>query len=252
MDNFICIMGCGHSGTTIIHKIISNHKDVYGVPSDTHFFFENENNIPDDMIILFRENYGEGIEKKLNDIHVQRLYTNKKYICEKTPSHVHKINEIYKYLKNPKIIVMIRDGRDVICSLNKRHGIIQKSVDRWISSNKEWLDHPNKHNFCILKYENFVEDKETSIKRLCDYLEIDYYEGIFDYPRKEVSLPDNFFEGLINYYNGKNILLREYQTNQPLYDGTKRWKKDLSDEDLHYLYSNTEFMNMMEKLGYEI
>ena len=252
MDNFICIIGCGHSGTTIIHKIISSHKDVYGVPPDTHLFFENENNIPDDFIPLFNKNYKKGIEKKLNDIHVQRLSTNKKYICEKTPSHVHKINEIYKYIKNPKIIVMIRDGRDVVCSLNKRHGIIQKSVYRWVSSNKEWLEHSNKNNFFILKYEDFVKDKETSIKRLCNYLELDYYEEIFDYHKKEVSLPDNFFDGLINYYNGKNILLREYQVNQPVYDGTKRWKKELSNEYLDYLYSDTEFMKMMEKLDYEI
>ena len=147
---------------------------------------------------------------------------------------------------------MIRDGRDVVCSLNKRHGIIQKSVYRWVSSNKEWLEHSNKNNFFILKYEDFVKDKETSIKRLCNYLELDYYEEIFDYHKKEVSLPDNFFDGLINYYNGKNILLREYQVNQPVYDGTKRWKKELSNEYLDYLYSDTEFMKMMEKLDYEI
>jgi len=252
MENFICIVGCGHSGTTILNKIIGNHKDIHGLDPDTHLFFENENHLPEDLIPLLQIVINEKIEKKLNDVHSERVKKNKKYICEKSPSHVFKLDEIYKHIRNPKIIVMIRDGRDVVSSLNKRHGIIQKSIDRWISSNNAWLNHPNKHFFFILKYEDFVKDKETTMKCLCDYLEIDYYEGLFDYKRKYVQLPDNFFDGLINYYNNKNFLLREYQTNQPLYDGTNRWKKDLSHEELQRLYSNDEFMKMMEKLGYEI
>ena len=29
MNNNIFIIGCGHSGTTILNKILSNHKNIY-------------------------------------------------------------------------------------------------------------------------------------------------------------------------------------------------------------------------------
>lgn len=44
MDNFILIMGCGHSGTTILNKILSSHISVYGLNYETNMFLNDIDN----------------------------------------------------------------------------------------------------------------------------------------------------------------------------------------------------------------
>jgi lysine/ornithine N-monooxygenase len=136
MLNNIFIIGCGHSGTTILNKIISNHKDIYGLNYETSLFYESSH---------------ENIIKKINTFNSERIKLGKKYFCEKTPNHVYKINQIYKYTINPKIIVITRDGRDVVASLKKRYNDFNMSLNRWINDNNEWLNSSYINNFqCII------------------------------------------------------------------------------------------------------
>ncbi len=150
MEQFIFIIGCGHSGTTVLNKIIGNHRDIYGIDYETNLFFYSEKKILNELKILFNE------KNKLN----------KKYICEKTPKHVYYIDKMYKYTINPKIIVITRDGRDVICSLKKRFGTLNHGLQRWIDDNNQWLNHKNKNNFFIFKYEDLIKNKTDVLKKI--------------------------------------------------------------------------------------
>ena len=242
MEQFIFIIGCGHSGTTLLNKIIGNHKNIYGIDYETNIFFYSELKILNELKSFVNE------KNKLD----------KKYICEKTPKHVYCIDKMYKYTINPKIIVMTRDGRDVICSLKKRFGTINHGLQRWIDDNNQWINHKNNqlinhkniNNFFIFKYEDLVKNKTETINKICKYLKIEYYDEIFDYDKKELKLSDDFFNGIIN--NNKHNELRQFQINQDIYDGTNRWKSELSKEELNIIYSNKEFIRIMKKLDYEL
>ncbi len=235
MENTIFIFGCGHSGNTIINKILSNHKNIYGVDYETEIFLKRSN-----MILTF-----------LNDFNKKRKYFNKKWFCEKTPKHVHHINKLYLFTKNPKIIIMIRDGRDVVASLNKRYNDFNKSVSRWIDNNNEWLKNIHKEDFHILKYEDFISNPELELKKICNYIGEEYDENMLNYKKESIQL--SFDINKIEKIDCKNHNeLRKYQVNQSLYDGTKRYLKDLTKEQLDILYSNTEFMKLMNLFGYKI
>ena len=106
MENFIFIIGCGHSGTTLLNKIIGNHRDIYSIPNETYLFKKS----PDE------------IKEILNIYDNNRKSLKKKFVCEKTPTHVYHINDMYTHTINPKIIIITRDGRDVFSSLKKRFG----------------------------------------------------------------------------------------------------------------------------------
>ena len=41
-DNMIFIVGCGHSGTTILNKIIGTHKNIYSISQETGFFAQHK------------------------------------------------------------------------------------------------------------------------------------------------------------------------------------------------------------------
>jgi len=234
MDNFIFIFGCGHSGTTILNKIIGNHKNIYGIENETGIFL--------------KENDKE-IIKNLANFSKERKKLGKKWICEKTPKHVYHINKIYKLTKNPKIIILIRDGRDVVASLFKRYGDFNKSIDRWINDNNQWLNSTHKKDFYILKYENFVKDPEEELKKIFNYIGEEYDDTIMDYNKETIELPEKLFDSLIDKNDHK--LLRKYQINQDIYDGSKRYLKDLNEEQINILKSNKKFMNLMKYFEYE-
>jgi hypothetical protein len=233
MENFIFIMGCGHSGTTILNKIIGNHKNIYGMNYETG---------------LFNKYSSEIIIEKLKEMDINRKKLNKKWICEKTPTHIYYIDTIYSMFINPKIIIMIRDGRDVVASLNKRYGDFDKSVERWINDNMEWLKNKNNHMFHIIKYEDMIANPQSEIKKICDFLGEEYYPEIIDYNINPISLPNNFFNGLIE--NSKHNMLRKWQINQPLYDGTKRWIHDLTTEQKSILLNHPQFIELMTQFNY--
>jgi hypothetical protein len=234
MEDMICIIGCGHSGTSLFRKIIGNHKDIYCIPNETSLFKKTPNEI----------------KRELDKYDRYRKNENKRYICEKTPKHVEEIDKIYKFIKNPKIIVVIRDGRDVFSSLNKRNSNTGENLLRWINDNNSWLNHPKKDEFHVVRYEDLIKNKENVIYNICSFLQIEYTDEMFNYEKKNITLPENFFSGLIK--DTKHSKLREYQLNQPIYDGTKRWMTDLSELDLEKLYENPDFVNIMIKLGYQL
>jgi hypothetical protein len=234
MENCIFIIGCGHSGTTIINKILGNHKDIYGIPKETCFLKKGE----------------KEIKRKLAIFDEERKKTNKRYICEKTPRHIHHIKKMFVYTIKPKIIIVIRDGRDVAASLKKRFGNMKHGIDRWITDNNAWIHDEHKQEFHIVKYENFVHDPAKELSRICNFLELEYYDELLHYDTKEICLPKNFFDGLIN--EKKHTLLRTYQINKPIYDGSNRWQKDLSEKEIESMYSSKQFSTMMIQLEYDM
>lgn len=229
-DNFIFIVGCGHSGTTILQKILGNHKSIYGIPYETGLFMHTDTVVKEQL-----SRYG-------------RARGRKKWVCEKTPTHVYWIDSMYKYTRHPKIIVIIRDGRDVVASLKKRGGSLEGAVDRWVKDNQEWMASPHRHEFHVLKYEDFVRDPPHELRRICDFIQEEYDDGMLTYGKQSIQLPEDFFEGLIN--GPKHSVLRQYQVNQDIYDGSGRHVRDLTHEDKEHLSNNEAFVRVMTSLGY--
>lgn len=227
-NNFIFIFGCGHSGTTIMNKIIGNHVDVYGIPYETSMFFSSSKN------------------KMLDMFNKERNKKNKIFVCEKTPKHVYHINEIYNCVNNPKIIVMVRNGKDTIASLLKRYGNFEMSVNRWVDDNLEWLNHKNRKDFLIVSYEEFVKDPQKTLQKICNYVGLQYHDGLLDYPKDEVECPD-ITDGLID--GDLHNMLRKHQINQPIYDGSNKYLNILSESELKQLDLNDKFKFVTEQIN---
>ena len=240
-DNIIFIIGCGHSGTTILNKIMSNHKNIYGFNYETAIL-----TISDEIAV-----------KNLITFDKDRKNISKKWICEKTPIHVYQLTRMYKLVNKPKIIIAIRDGRDVVASLFKRYNNFNKSVNRWIDDNLQWINYYNlknnsnlynNENFHIIKYESFVSSPTLEIKKICEFIGEEYDENIFNYKKEQINIPKKLFEKQIEGNN--HNLLRLYQINQDIYDGTGRYLKDLTKDQLKELYSNEKFIYLMNFFGY--
>ena len=151
----IFIVGSSRSGTTMMGRILDNHKDIFTF-QEIHFFGwhafkKNMYSVleyPDAAILLSKlfaiQEYGIFNQKdfeKFNDksekilygrneltlIEVYRIFlksiTNEnkcKISCEQTPKNVYYIQEILDYFPNAKVIHMVRDVRDVILSQKRK------------------------------------------------------------------------------------------------------------------------------------
>ena len=55
---------------------------------------------------------------------------------EKTPRHIYRVGEILRYFPEGKVVLMLRDGRDVACSIRDRYGSLEAGVSRWMEDNR--------------------------------------------------------------------------------------------------------------------
>ena len=131
------IIGAARSGTTFLGEVLSQHPDIayrlepkfiwrYKNPFPKHDF-RHEDEATEDVIKYIRQWF---------DIFHSK--SKKPILLEKTPSNVFRIPFMHKVFPEGKFIHIIRDGRDVALSAEKKWTSIptSKSVWRRLSSNE--------------------------------------------------------------------------------------------------------------------
>jgi hypothetical protein len=218
---YIFVVGCGHSGTTIMLRILSDHPDIHGIPKESSLFAK-----PSDSLIL----------RGLLEWENEAKNRHKNVILEKTPDHLFYVNKINEFVPNSHIICMVRDGRDVLASLLARGWTYARAANYWLSC-MEYMDEvkAKSSNLSIVKLEDFVKDPPNILQDILEGVGLDNSADIIDYMLryherpvnhdfKKVELPENGLEG------ENHEKLRNYQVHQPLFKETTRWRKDLSAE----------------------
>lgn len=211
----IFVVGCPRSGTTLLQGMLASHPRMLSFP-ETHFFsmayprnrlkrlftwpaltvqgvlenFVCEIGRPDLKreinIGLFDRDYEKSFIRILDRLTIEAA---KDIWVEKTPRHLHFINEIQRRIPQVKFIHIVRDGIDVVASLYKvsnefprRWGFrsrgltIAQCIRRWnndILITNQWKGKPNHF---VVKYRELVDLPTDVVKDLCFFLKIDYSE----------------------------------------------------------------------------
>lgn len=198
----VFIGGCGRSGTTLFKELLNRHSrcacgpetSLYGLPfnigniaapwdMDPAHLFELESRSKN--IIEFADLFASEF---LQSEHKQRW-------VEKTPNNVRAIDRLLTWYPKCKFIHVVRDGRDVVCSLRnhpkervidgkivpvENNHPVERSATRWINDTTTGLaykDHPR----CLeVRYEALVSDPEVEIRRVCAFIEEAYEPAMLD------------------------------------------------------------------------
>ncbi|WP_141675496.1 sulfotransferase family protein [Formosa haliotis] len=222
----IFIIGCGHSGTSIMLSILSFHPEVYGIPNETFLFLDKP----------FNYNL---IKKYFNDAGNKRL-------LEKTPKHVSKITDIIKVFPKAKFIVMVRDGRDVASSLKKRNGDYLGGVNRWVNDNNLWLNSNFSENIFMVKLEELTLKGYPIIEEVLNFLNLKPYPEIMNYHKEEREF---FKNNRTNKEYDDHTQYRNTQINRPLQASTVRWINEISDEEKAVFKDKAN--DLLIQFGYE-
>ena len=233
--NLISISGCGHSGTTLTATVLGAHKNLLLIPTETRMFLD--------------ESYD------INNFIFNNYSDKETMVIEKTPNHLYVLDKIKKEYPDTKFILNIRDPRDIVSSLYSRFENWNKSIDRL----KKDFEYVKKFYLFghLVKYEDIVNNFEDTFIDICKYINIDFDQNMLEYYKyapnwygvenpKDSDGKDKVYKNNISNHE----IRRSWQVKQPLFDGTGRWKKELSSSQIDDVVKNIG--EMANFFGYTI
>lgn len=144
-----------------------------------------------------------------------------------------------------KAIHIIRDPRDVLASYKK---MTIETGDKYLDSafaNMHSMDSALNYmktlpadRYFILKYEDFVTDKESRVKRMCEFLEIEYKDVMLDETKYTDLAGEQFEPATHSSFPGRDELPKD------------RWKKHLDRFEIEFVESL--LWRQMQAFGYPL
>lgn len=269
--NLIFLISQPRSGSTLLQKILSNHKDIETVgepwillPGLINNFSGNirSEKTPYGVYTANRAiNYFEKeIENRFN-IHKNALkayYLEKykgivenktgKFFLDKTPRYYYIINELIELFPEAKIIVLLRNPLAVLNSIihtwtKRKYFKIGLFKDDLVLAPKIFSRiKQNNNSILFVKYEDLILDSTTTLKYILNYLKLDYQDGIEKH--KEERSNDRWVLG-----DPENV----YKFKSFEKESVDSWKRSLSKRKFRRLahsYINLLEKNETEDLGY--
>lgn len=232
---FIC--GCGHTGTTLLATMLSVHPQVY---------------LPYRETFAFRGGWWPRV-RNLHQLGHEARAAGKRYIIEKTPGHIHRLEAIRRHVPNARLVIMVRDGRDVTASLARRyHGNFERGLARWVADTGIAVAEQGRPDVFVLRYEDLVGGPEAMLRRLCSFLGLPYLDGLLHYHTEaHLWFDQRTVEPGTGIGLSEHHRLRNWQVNQPLFDGRGRWRTELPPEFVRRFESGRP-REIMEAFGYSI
>lgn len=165
------------------------------------------------------------------------------WMC-KSMQNIQWAEDINRYFDKPKYIYLYRDPRDVTLSFTK--AVIGEKhpyfiAEQWNKLQKlciSQLIEQGKDTVFPISYENLLEDPESVVKELCQFLEIKFSNKMLDFhTSKEAER------------SAKSSSLWENLSQPIKSNNSKKFMKELSTDDIKIIESITG--KVMDTLGYE-
>lgn len=212
----VFVVGHPRSGTTLVATIIGRHQNI-SMPPETQFFpeiYDKQNGSGPELARLALDNSRvsdlelseERFIKEFNATSMTfkdlfeliiRSYcekVGKSRPGEKSPNHLKWADTLLSWFPDGKIIVVIRDGRDVVSSLMNvpwsHKNIIKHSFD-WAESQEHARSVSENFpaNIQIVQYENLLDEPDVIVSKLCDFLAEKYDSAMLN-PGESEAVPN--------------------------------------------------------------
>ena len=196
----IVVGGCGASGTTLLRATLNAHPDIAAGPESTVFL----RRISSPHTIAERFDLSSAaVERLLRTSRSQIDFIErfaelclgrrqKSVWADKTPENVGRLDFIFRHFPRAKFIHVVRDGRDVICSLrtqpwmklaaDKRQspaGLLD-CADYWARRVDAGLSHRGDPRYAEVRYEDIVQKTETTLRHLLAFVGVPWTDAVLD------------------------------------------------------------------------
>lgn len=189
----VVIGGCGRSGTTLLRMMLDSHRRICCGPESS--VFRRRAIDPDalaDRFGLARAELRAAYDAAASRPQFIEAFagiclrdSGKQRWAEKTPRNISRIGEIFRFFPEARFVHMLRDGRDVACSLrtHPRHRVVGGKLvplDTWkpiAGCARRWRDdiecsrpYWNDPRFHVLRYEDLVQTPRDVLSRLMTFI----------------------------------------------------------------------------------
>ena len=239
----IVLGGCGRSGTTLLRMMLDSHRRICCGPEAN--VFRTRKLAPG--ALAHRFGFGRDEVRAIYDAVRSRpefieafaglcmQKAGKSRWAEKTPRNIRHIGEIFRCFPEARFVHVLRDGRDVACSLRShpRHKVVDgklvpldtwRPIDdgarRWrddIERSRRWWSDPRFHT---VRYEELVLKPRPVLECLMAFLGEDWDEAMLAH-----TVAESPFRDPTRFPQNPEALdpVRSAALN--------RWKRDLSSRD---------------------
>jgi len=260
----VIIGGSPRSGTTLIRVMLDSHMNIFIGP-ETGLLYTNLLNKSklanlSKQLDVSPEKIRSLVKESESNIHfIDSLFdylrheTGKLRWGEKSPRNVTVIQRIFKYFPESRFIHIIRDGRDVACSLRHfpKHRVvdgelikldtnnpIDQCISIWVESVRvgiEWREDPR---YMEIKYEDLVSEPRQTMEAVLVFLDEPWDETVLNY-----YLVDSSTRGIDKM--PQNIRARKPIDKSAL----GRWRRDLAPSERELFKELAG--DLLIELGYE-
>lgn len=240
-DNMIFIVGVGRSGTSLLQSMLHSHPYINFLP-ETQFLRNYVLTKKRINSSKFQELIGSDLKfdrfkvqwNELNNTStplktyesIVKSYKsqNSVFVGEKDPRILDYMEQLKSHFPNAKVIHIIRDPRDVVLSRTKAewsrkwpfylHSYLYNAqLERGRRNGRSNF----KKNYKELYYEELIGHPRSTLKDICDFLNISYHQEMLNFGEHAKDLVD------------KNEFSWKKETFGPLLNKNKdKWKKELN------------------------
>lgn len=255
----IFILGPGRSGTSLLQSMLDSNSQIefmkenqylrkvlYG-KSSISWFLENRKDRLNNLDYLHNNKTLNKLDFYIKMIH-KESQPEIKYIGDKDPNLLDHIKKLISDFKKPKIIITIRDPRDIILSRIKAKWsskwpfffqiLIVYSQLKMYNKFMSKIDDSSSYIHTV-KYEDLILFPDKIICDICGFLNIKYEKEMLDYKKSSKRLVS------------KNEMEWKTKTLQNLdKKNFNKWKNEFSPEKIYFL--NGVFSKILIQYGYDV
>lgn len=269
-------VGCGRSGTTLLRNIFDSHSAL-AMTHESHFIgplaklrsrYESEAGFDTDAFVgdLFsdanfvRQGLEVGDVRSALDKAQPETYAGavravfaayaakdgKKLYGDKTPGSVTQIELLAELFPEAKFVHIIRDGRAVALSYLERP---EWGPETMTEAAHHWKNRVRRgrtagrvigaERYMEVRYEDVVADPEAVARKVCDFLGLEYEEGMLRYHEKSKE----FIASTKDPEAFKNL-------SRPITAGLRDWEDEISRDDQKLFEAVAG--DLLEELGYPV
>lgn len=229
----ILVMGSPHSGTSLLAAMLDSHRRLATFPMETGLFFQGKKKFPATLRALEQHAHSCGAGRWV----------------EKTPDHLLHVGTVLEWMPEAPILLTIRDGRDVVASLKARFGEFPKALETWKTAAEATLRYRHEPRIRVVVYEELVTDPQKVLGGVCEFLGEPFDPRMLQFHRRRRF----WYAGTVHRPPDASApnhpAYRNWQINQPLFNGAGRWRRDLTRDEWQALVS--EGGELLQALGYD-
>lgn len=220
----IFVVGCGHSGTTVVANQLFQNPNVLPIARESHIFHP----------LIRHSNCARTVFEWL---FISQVLDVQAFV-EKTPKHIHSIARIIRLLPDSVIVFVHRDPTSTVTSLYKRFGDLDFCIERYNIDNSAGVEAMHKFdNVVDVRLDRFQADPRGIVSTLFARSSVDI---VSDGPRKAINFFSRVKSGLLPY--------RVEQVGASINKSKDQIHGALTTQQLQYVCSRTAVV--ASKLGY--